>query len=56
MRLVVINDNCLFRGEGRGDSTGDRGVHGGDVNNVWSKDGMREVGNARLKRRISRLE
>ena len=22
MRLVVINDNCLFRGEGRGDSTG----------------------------------
>ena len=29
---------------------------GGYVNNVWSKDGMREVGNARLKRRISRLE
>ena len=31
MRLVVINDNCLFRGEGRGDSTGDRGVHGGGM-------------------------
>ncbi len=42
MRLVVINDNCLFRGEGRGDSTGDRGVHGGYVNNVWSKGRKRQ--------------